>query len=311
MTKLSGVVPPVCTPLTTEGEVDVASYKRVIEHLITSGANGVFILGSSSEVAYLTDAQRRVVIDAAVSQVAGRVPVLVGVIDMTTPRVIEHALVAKELGGDAIVVVAPFYTRTSDVEIERHFRMVRSAVDIDVWAYDIPVCVHSKLERGMIKRLAADGVIMGLKDSSGDDANLRYLISEVRDDPAYVDFSILTGSELLVDTILWAGADGVVPGLGNVDVAGYVKLYAAATEGNWEEARSEQERLLGLFDIVNVGRVERMSRNASAIGAFKAGMYLQGLCDTWLVAAPQVPLEDAEVASVRENLVASGLSVTR
>ncbi|MCI9888315.1 dihydrodipicolinate synthase family protein [Micrococcales bacterium 31B] len=307
MAKLTGVVPPVCTPLTADLEVDVDSLQRTLDHLITNGVDGVFVLGSSSEVVYLTDAQRRVVLETAVAHVAGRVPVLAGVIDTTTARVIEQARAAKEFGADAIVVTAPFYTRTSGLEIERHFRFVREAVDIDIWAYDIPVCVHSKLDRAMIMRLAADGVIVGLKDSSGDDANLRYLIQAVKGDDRFANFSILTGSELLVDTILWAGADGVVPGLGNVDPAGYVRLFKAAREGKWEEARDEQERLLALFELVNVGPEDRMSRNSSAIGAFKAGMMLQGVIDTHLTALPQVPLNDAEVAAVAGHLEAAGL----
>lgn len=307
MSKLTGVVPPVCTPLTADGEVDVASYRRLLDFLIEAGVNGLFILGSSSEVVYLTDAQRRTVLETATEHVAGRVPILAGVIDTTTPRVLEHARVASALGVDGLVVTAPFYTRTHQVEIERHFRAIHAAIPTPLWAYDIPVCVQNKLSRELVLRLAVDGVITGLKDSSGDDTNLRYLIMAARENPALADFSIFTGSEVMVDTAFWCGADGVVPGLANVDPDGYVRLYAHATRGEWEQARAEQERLAELYRLAGVGPEERMGRNSSAMGAFKAGQYLRGIIDNPLTAAPQVPLNDEEIAQVRRHLVATGL----
>jgi 4-hydroxy-tetrahydrodipicolinate synthase len=307
MSKLTGVIPPVCTPLTTDREVDVESYKRLLDFLIEGGVDGLFILGSSSEVVYLTDAQRRTVIETAMTHVAGRVPVLAGVIDTTTPRVLEHVRVATELGVDGIVVTAPFYTRTHPIEIERHFRAIHEATPVPLWAYDIPVCVNVKLSRELVLRLAADGVIVGLKDSSGDDGNLRYLIRDIAGDARFDDFSVLTGSELLVDTGLWFGVDGVVPGLGNVDPAGYARLFAHTRAGEWEKARLEQDRLLNLFELVNVGPDDRMGRNSSAIGAFKAGLYLRGVIETPLTAMPQVPLNDEEIGAVRGYLVGAGL----
>lgn len=122
---LRGVVPPVCTPLDASGEVDTASLVRHVEHLVGGGVHGLFALGSSSEVAFLTDRQRALVLETVVEAVAGRVPVLAGVIDMTTPRVLVHAEAARAAGADALVATAPFYARTHPVEIARHFRTTR------------------------------------------------------------------------------------------------------------------------------------------------------------------------------------------
>jgi 4-hydroxy-tetrahydrodipicolinate synthase len=310
MSKLTGVIPPVCTPLTPTGEVDVVSYRRLLDHLIDGGVDGLFVLGSSSEVVYLTDAQRRLVLETAVAHVAGRVPLLAGVIDTTTPRVLEHVRVADSLGVDGIVATAPFYTRTHEVEIERHFRLLHDATPTPLWAYDIPVCVHVKLRADLVLRLGAEGVLSGVKDSSGDDAGLRGLVLAARDDPRLVDFSIFTGSELTVDSALSYGADGVVPGLGNVDPAGYAALYRAARDGDWDVARREQERLFELFDFVNVGSRNRiMGGNSSAIGAFKAGLRLLGVIDHHTTAEPQVQLNDEELAAIVGYLERAGLAV--
>ncbi|PZG12151.1 dihydrodipicolinate synthase family protein, partial [Nonomuraea aridisoli] len=234
--RLSGVIPPVCTPLTAEREVDVGSLVRLVDHLLGGGVDALFVLGSSSEVAYLTDGQRRTVLETVVGHVGGQVPVLAGVIDMTTPRVLEHARPAVAAGASGLVVTAPFYTRTHPEEIRVHFRTVAARAGLPVYAYDLPVSVHTKLSADLLLELAEEGALAGLKDSSGDDGGLREVIMRRRP-----PFSVLTGSEVTVDSALWMGADGVVPGLGNVDPQGYVELYRRARRDDWAGARAEQE----------------------------------------------------------------------
>ncbi|MFI0356988.1 dihydrodipicolinate synthase family protein [Actinomadura sp. 9N407] len=304
--RLGGVVPPVCTPLTPDMEVDVASLERLVGHLLDAGVDGLFVLGSTSEVAFLPDGHRRTVLETVVKHVSGQVPVLGGAIDMTTLRVIEHARVAAEVGCDGIVATAPFYTRTHPLEVERHLRAVAASVAVPVYAYDLPVSVHTKLDGAMLLRLAAEGVLAGVKDSSGDDGGMRTLILRLRE--AGTDgFSVLTGSELTVDAAVALGVDGVVPGLGNVDPAGYVRLYGHSRAGRWDEARAEQERLLRLFDIVNAGATDRMGRGSSALGSFKTALHLLGVIECPVTAPPQIQLDAAETERVRLLLAAAGL----
>ncbi len=296
---LTGVIPPVCTPLTPEFEVDVKSLTRLVDHLLDGAVDGLFVLGSSSEVAFLPDAHRRVVVDTVVRHVAGQVPVLAGAIDMTAPRVVDHARVAVAAGADGIVVTAPFYTRTHPAEIDVHFRTIAAAVGVPTYAYDLPVSVHSKLSADLLLGLASDRVLAGIKDSSGDEGGFRSIILGKRD--RGLDFSVLTGSELTVDSALWMGADGVVPGLGNVDPHGYVRLVRAARMGDWPAARAEQERLVRLFNLVGVGG-PHMGRGSSALGAFKAALYLRGIIDYPTTALPQIALDADEIAQVGRHL---------
>ncbi|MEO3842362.1 dihydrodipicolinate synthase family protein [Streptomyces sp. B22F1] len=304
-THLTGVVPPVCTPLTPDAEVDTASLIRLVDFLVAGGVDGLFVLGSSSEAAYLRDEQRRAVVDTVVRHVGGQLPVLAGAIDMTTPRVLDHARSALDAGADALVVTAPFYTRTHPAEIDRHFREVAGRTGAPVYAYDLPVSVHTKLGHDLVLRLAADGVLAGLKDSSGDETGLRRVIVGVRDKVA--GFSALTGSETMVDSALAMGAHGVVPGLGNVDPHGYVRLFRSAREGDWESARTEQERLLALFGMVRSGDLARMGMSSSALGAFKAALHLRGVIDCPATMLPQIPLDTEEVRRVEKHLAAAGL----
>ncbi len=224
---------------------------------------------------------------------------------MTTPRVLDHVRALAERGADAAVVTAPFYTRTHPAEIARHFRLVASRSPVPVLAYDLPVSVHVKLSAELVLELAGEGVLAGLKDSSGAEGAFRSVVTGKRSLPR--QFSVLTGSELTVDSALAMGADGVVPGLGNVDPEGYVRLHAAARAGDWERARAEQERLCGLFGMVRAGDPARMGGSSSALGAFKAALHLRGVIACPATAEPQIPLSRQETEAVDKHLAAAGL----
>ncbi len=307
---LKGVVPPVCTPFTKDYQVDEASLRRLINHLIDGGVHGLFILGSTSEVAYLTDKNRAEVIRITMDEVKGRVPVVVGAIDTTTLRVIEHVKTAVAAGVEGIVITAPFYVRTHPAEIANHFRLVKKACpNTPIYAYDIPIAVNGvKLDLGTLLTLAKEGVIHGVKDSSGNDAGIRAVILGIQK-LNLKEFVVLTGSELTVDSALMFGADGVIPGIGNIDPAGYVKIYDLVQKGDYAAARKEQERLFEMFGLVDVGAADRMGRGSSAIGAFKAGLKLLGIIEDARTAPPAIPLNENEIAAIKPFLERAGLKL--
>ncbi|MEN9292765.1 MAG: hypothetical protein RL288_561 [Actinomycetota bacterium] len=307
---LKGVVPPVCTPFTADYQVDESSLRRLINHLIDGGVHGLFILGSTSEVAYLTDKNRAEVIRITMDEVKGRVPVVVGAIDTTTLRVIEHVKTAVAAGVEGIVITAPFYVRTHPAEIANHFRLIKKACpNTPIYAYDIPIAVNGvKLDLGTLLTLAKEGVIHGVKDSSGNDAGIRAVILGIQK-LNLKDFVVLTGSELTVDSALMFGSDGVIPGIGNIDPAGYVKIYDLVQKGDFAAARKEQERLFEMFGLVDVGAADRMGRGSSAIGAFKAGLKLLGIIEDARTAPPAIPLNENEIAAIKPFLERAGLKL--
>lgn len=302
-TALRGVVPPIVTPLDEQGEVDFDSLERLTEHLIGSGVHGLFVLGSTGEVAYLDDGQRAAVTRAVVETVQGRVPVLAGVIDLTARRVQAQVDLVTAAGADAVVATAPIYALNDVAEIDRHFRAIAGRSPVPLYAYDIPARVRTKLDAGMLVQLGLDGVLAGVKDSSGDDVGLRRLVYANRS--AGSPLSVLTGHEVVVDGALLLGADGVVPGLGNVDAAGYVRLWNHATAGEWSAAEQEQLRLAKLFEITaqSGGR----SGDAAGVGAFKIAMVAQRLIRTATMAAPVLALDDAAAGRVVGLVKESGL----
>ena len=299
----SGVVPPVVTPDTPDHQLDVVSFERSINRLIEAGVDGLFFLGSSGEVVFATDERRDQIVREAVRIVDHRVPVLVGIIDTETERVLEHGRRALALGADALVATAPFYALGGPADVEEHFRILHQELDAPLFAYDIPVCVHTKLPWKMLARLGTEGVLAGVKDSSGDDVSFRYLVQENEKNGHPV--TLLTGHEIAVDGALLSGADGSVPGLANVEPEGYVRMWKAAQEGNWAEVKREQDRLNEISHIFDV--TSGVQGYGAGVGAFKCALNLMGIFDSDQMPRPVKPLDGQNREAIKQVLVANGL----
>ena len=300
---LHGIVPPVATPYDAQGQIDRQGLRKVLRHLIDGGVHGLFVLGSTSECVFLNPPQRALVVETALEVAAGRVPVVAGSMDATTDHCIAHGLQAKALGAQALVLTAPYYTRTNQAETQDHFRYVRDAVDLPLLAYDIPVCVNIKLSRETVNVLAREQVVVGLKDSSGDDGNFRMLLRDLQD---LDDFAMFTGSEVVADAALLGGARGVVPGLANVDPRGFVRLYDHAKAGRWSQARAEQDRLIHLFQMVFFAGGD-LSAGAAGVGSFKTALMLMGLTQSHHMGRPNRALPPDAIERVRQHLITFGL----
>ena len=299
----SGVVPPVVTPDTPDHQLDVVSFERSINRLIEAGVDGLFFLGSSGEVVFATDERRDQIVREAVRIVDHRVPVLVGIIDTETERVLEHGRRALALGADALVATAPFYALGGPADVEEHFRILHQELDAPLFAYDIPVCVHTKLPWKMLARLGAEGVLAGVKDSSGDDVSFRYLVQE--NEKNGHPLTLLTGHEIVVDGALLSGADGSVPGLANVEPESYVRMWKAAQEGNWAEVKREQDRLNEISHIFDV--TSGVQGYGAGVGAFKCALNLMGIFDSDQMPRPVKPLDGQNREAIKQVLIANGL----
>lgn len=300
---LRGVIPPVLTPLTPEGDVDRASLANLAGFMIEAGVSGLFAGGSSAEIALLDDRQRRDVIETIVGTAAGQVPVLGGVINSGTRRVIEHAGVAEQLGVDAVVATAPYYNETHPNEILAHYRDVAGAIGIPVVAYDIPSTTHTSIPSVVTAELAEEGTIVGIKDSSGDMINFRDVVQRTK----HLEFSVFVGNEMLAETGLYLGAHGLVPSLGNVDPHGFVRLYQAAAAGDWEAASAEQTRLSTLKTIASIGDQSRIGIFSGLMSGMKTALVQRGVIAHATVSRPLSGITAEEAERVSLALDAAGL----
>ena len=147
-------------------------------------------------------------------------------------------------------------------------------------------------------KLGAEGVLAGVKDSSGDDISFRYLVQE--NEKNGHPMSILTGHEVVVDGAYLGGADGSVPGLANVEPEGYVRQWKAAQAGDWASVKAEQDRLNEISHIWDV--TSGVQGYAGGVGAFKTAMNLMGIFDSPTMPRPVKAMTGENVEAIRKVL---------
>ena len=155
----------------------------------------------------------------------------------------------------------------------------------------------------MLAKLGAEGVLAGVKDSSGDDVSFRYLCQE--NEKLGHPLLLFTGHEIVVDGAYLSGADGSVPGLANVEPTGYVRMWKAAQAGDWATVKAEQDKLNELSHIFDV--TSGVTGYAGGVGAFKTALWLMGIFDSNTMPRPVKALEGENVEALRNVLTNCGL----
>ena len=210
----SGVIPPVPTLFTAEGEFNETAQAILIEHLIDSPVDGLFFLGSAGEFAHMSREMRLDVAAFCTRLVAGRKPVLIGIASCGTQETIEAGLHAQRLGADGVVVVNPWYNPLSESNLLQHFKRVAEALSIPVILYNFPALTGQSIPVQIIKTLAIDCPnIVGLKDTVDTLSHIRETLHAVK--PVRPDFAVFAGyDEYLLGTLI-LGGDGCIPASAN------------------------------------------------------------------------------------------------
>jgi len=238
--RFHGVVPPTVTALDADERLDRAGMARLVEYQIQGGVHGIFVLGTNGEGPCLRDAVRQEACEVAVETARGRAPVIAGVLQPSTARIIDDVKLLERTGIAAVVVTTPYYFGGyNDDELVGHYRRVADATDLPVLVYNIPQNTKVPVKAGALLKIAEDPRIAGVKDSSGDWTEVQRIILERPRE----DFVILQGNQQMAAISLVLGADGLVPGFANVHPRLMADLYAAAQRGATDEAFGIQKRV--------------------------------------------------------------------
>lgn len=273
---LCGIIPPMVTPLNGPTSLDHAGLERLIEHIIEGGAHGLFILGTTGEGPALSYRLRRELIDRTCAQVAGRIPVLVGITDTSYEESCTLAKHASAAGADAVVTAPPYYFALSQNDLFRLIERLAGEVELPLFLYNMPSLTKTCFAPETVLRAAALPNVYGLKDSSGDLDYLKTIAVQMRDRP---QFTLLVGpEEMLLDSLL-IGAHGGVTGGANLFPTLFVGLYNAMREGNLSDATGLQQRIRDLGELLyGIGEAE-----SSYLRGLKLGLELMGICKGTLV----------------------------
>ncbi len=243
MRPFEGIYTPLLTFFDAQGEVNMEAQVRHVTNLVKAGVDGVVPMASMGEFTAMDRKERAQVAEAIVEEVSGRAQVIVGAGAPSTRQAIHLARDAEGAGADGVMVIHPFYIRPDRVGIRSHYEAIRGAVDIPVMAYNLPFFTGIDIPSELILDLARDGIIDGLKDSSGDLAKALHIISELPD-----TVSFLTGSDALLTSVVLHGGQGGVLGSSNVIPKKVVELYDLVRQGRTEEATKLQ------LDLARFGR---------------------------------------------------------
>jgi 4-hydroxy-tetrahydrodipicolinate synthase len=301
--QLHGVFPALITPLDERGEIDEASVHALIDFQVAAGVHGLLVLGSTGEGPLLSTEQKLRMVRFTVAAARGRVPVMAGISSSSPAESAAFGQQAHAAGANALVTTSPFYFLHSQAELPTYFRYLKQRLALPLASYDVPSAVKVKLSAGTVRGLAEEGLVIGIKDSSGDLAGFRDLVIATEHLP---DFRAFTGSEHYLDAAMLVGGHGGVLGLGSVIPDVYVAIYAAATEGDWARANRLQKQAIAALQMIHAG-TSGGSFSASAVGSIKVALREMGIVRTATVSAPLQPLSADEEERVRQVMRNAGI----
>jgi 4-hydroxy-tetrahydrodipicolinate synthase len=232
--ELSGCGTALVTPFGADGAVDEVVFVRLVKWQIESGINFLIPCGTTGEASTLSEAEWLRVVELTVQTAAGRVPVFGGCTHNATGEAVARAKkLAKTPGLTGILTANPYYNRPGQEGQYQHFRAIAEAVELPILLYNIPSRTGVNLEPATVLRLAEIGNIIGVKESSGNVAQITELITQ-----APSGFKVFSGDDGMTLPVLALGGAGLVSVASNAIPAQMAKMVGAALKGDWPTART-------------------------------------------------------------------------
>jgi 4-hydroxy-tetrahydrodipicolinate synthase len=289
----TGCTTALVTPFRRD-RLDLTGFRRNVRYQLRSGVAALLVGGSTGETPTLTEEEWTAIVAAAVEEAAGRVPVMAGAGTNSTAKSVKQVRLAKNLGADAVLVVAPYYNKPTQEGLYRHFRAVADSTGLPVVVYNIPPRSVVNILPATIERLARDcRNVIAVKEASGglDQA------TEVRQ-RCGDRVEVLSGDDSLTLPILAVGGTGVVSVVSNIVPSDVVQLISLFAAGRAKDATTLHLRL---FPLIRALFVET---NPAPV---KAAMNLLGMA----AGEPRLPLvrpSDASLTIIRKALLDYGLT---
>ena len=243
MTRLQGCGTALVTPFTDRGEVDYPALRALVEWQIAERIDFLVPCGSTGEAQTLDDSERERVVAAVVETAAGRVPVMAGATSNDTARAVAEARRMCRLRADFILTATPYYNKPTQAGLFRHFTAVADASTKPICLYNVPGRTAVNLQPAVTLQLAEHPNVMGIKEASGDLAQVMQIL---RGRPER--FAVLSGDDWLTLAIVAAGGDGLISVASNEMPGPMRALVHLMLAGDLEKARDWHYRLLPLMD---------------------------------------------------------------
>ena len=293
MQAISGSIVALVTPFLTDGMVDYACLRKLIDWHVEQGTSCIGVVGTTGESPTVTVEEHCEIIRVSVEQAAGRVPVMAGCGANSTAEAINLARFAKSVGADCQLQVVPYYNKPTQEGQYLHFRKIAETVgDLPMVLYNVPGRTVAGMDNETVLRLAQIPGIIGIKEATGDIAKAQWLIRDVPD-----GFAVYSGDDLTAVALMLCGGQGNVSVTANVAPRLMHALCKAAIAGQRDEAMRIQKLLLPLHRSLFV--------EANPIPV-KWAMQRMGLCGGDL-RLPLTPMSGSCHSVVESALQSTGL----
>ncbi len=278
------------TPMLPDGSINYAKIEELVDWHIENGTDAIIMCGTTGEAPTLKMQEHLEAIKVAVDRAAGRLPIIAGTGSNDTDHCINSCREAKRLGADGLLLVSPYYNKTSQRGLIAHYTAVAASADLPMILYNVPSRTGLNIAPETVATLAKVDNIVGLKQANGD-------LSSVAKIAAMCDLPIYSGNDDQIVPILSLGGLGVISVLSNVIPRETHDICQTWFDGNVEESKRLQLHYLdlanGLFTDVNPIPV-------------KAAMNLMGM-DVGECRLPLYPMEDKALAALENILRRHGL----
>ena len=284
---IGGVVVPIFTPVDEDERVDEGAYRALIRHCLSAGVNGLFAGGSAGMGPLLADDQWERAMEIAYDETGGTVPLLGGVIAVSTRRAVERIRILERIGYRAMAVTPTFYiSLVREEEFMAHFADCRNATGMEMVVYNIPSCVGSSIPIGVIEAAAEKGWSSCCKESSGDKRYFEAVIAVGK----RTGMRILQGNEIDIARGLSLGAGGCIPVCANFIPAPFVDIWKA-------HSKMEDGNLQAYQEEINAVRQSLLLGDRNWLAGISYGMSTIGI-GSGNVIKPLQKLAAGEQASV-------------
>lgn len=272
--KYCGVVVPMVTPVTQDGQLDVRAVKRIID-LFAYNKVSPLLMGTTGEGNSVSREDGQILVETAVKAADGRILIYAGLTGNCFAEQVRQAEVYTALGADVIVATLPTYYTLTPEQMYEYYQTLADCIKGPLMLYNILATTHMSIPVDIIKRLADHPNIVGLKDSERDLVRMAQCIeiAKGRDDFAY-----FCGWAAQSAHSLELGGDGIVPSTGNFVPEMFQQLYEAAVNGDMETANRLQDKTNEIAKIYQKDRTLGQS-----LTALKVMMQTKGLCEPWML----------------------------
>jgi len=282
------------TPLHDRDELDIPGLEKLLEHILSGGVSGLFILGTTGEGPSLSYRLRGELIERVCKQVRQRVPVLVGITDTAFAESASLARTAAKFGADAVVTAPPYYMPEGQPELQEWLDHLVPELPLPLFLYNMPPLTKVSYEIETIRHALENPKIIGFKDSSGDLNYFKNVAALLRRRP---DWSLFIGPEEKLFDALQLGGHGGVSGGANLFPQIYVALCAACRAGNRTRAQELQRQIQRLSSaLYRVGQ-----HPSTVIKGIKCTLACLGICDDFM-AEPFHRFREPERESIKSRL---------